>query len=165
LTEKSDNRSFQENQRLLTNTIKHQALPLAGLLAILAVAGCGGEAPAPTSTALPATQSTPVSASATAAPTATPVPASTLEAVAIDITRDHLPAMVLARSEVELEFPFLQPETGTTGFRDNEQATAQTLDPNDTAQDLAARGRVDGYSTQFVDLQCWAAACPHWNAL
>jgi hypothetical protein len=122
------------------------------LLGILVIAACGEDVTqppvVPTSTPSP-----------TASATSTPVPTATqpLSTVAIDVTKDHLAAMVFSHTEVQLEFPFLQPEASGTGFRDNSQAILETLDPDDTAENLAARGRIDGYGSQFVDVQVLAS--------
>ena len=67
------------------------------------------------------------------------------------IAREELPRMVLALSDVQPLFPSLEIDRGDTGFHDNEASAEETIDPEDTAEDLAALGRLDGYSIVFRD--------------
>ena len=124
---------------------------MAALLGMLVIVGCGEQATQPTSEEAIPTTSSPLTGNGVPTPTPTPDASQSPDTVLIDVTRDHLPAMVLAHSEIQLEFPFLQLEPTLTGYQDNEQAAGQTMDPNDTSGDLAERGRLDGYETEFVD--------------
>lgn len=76
-----------------------------------------------------------------AEPTPTPFPA---------VTRSDLPGMVLTQSEIEAEFPGQLLDDDASGFQDNE--AEGTIDPDDTASDIADRGRIDGYDHGFLDL-------------
>ena len=67
------------------------------------------------------------------------------------VTREHLPSFVLTPEQVQAEFPGLPLDTEDTGFQDNDAAAEDSLDPNDTGRDLAARGRLDGYHSSFFD--------------
>ena len=49
------------------------------------------------------------------------------------------------------EFPGLLLNAQASGYRDNEATAAASLDPGDTAFDLAAQGRLDGYALEFAD--------------
>ena len=69
----------------------------------------------------------------------------------ISITREDLPAMVLTYAEIEDELPDLQLDTEGSGYRDNTAAAKGTVDPDDTAADLTAAGRIDGYDHEFSD--------------
>ena len=59
--------------------------------------------------------------------------------------------MVLTQSDIAKRFPTLEQDPGTSAFRDNEAAADETIDPEDTADDLAAQGRLDGYRVDFSD--------------
>ena len=59
--------------------------------------------------------------------------------------------MVLHTDDVKRGFPGLELNAGASGYSDNEAAAEDTLDPEDTAQSLAAAGRLDGYGHQFPD--------------
>ena len=110
---------------------------LVGLLGVLGVlvAACGGSVVTPT----PATTPTP-----TLQPTATLTPIGT-------VTREDLPGMVLDQADVDAEFPGLPLDVEDSGSMDNEAATEETIDPDDTATDLTALGRLDGYEHEFFD--------------
>ena len=66
-------------------------------------------------------------------------------------TRDDLPAMVLTQPDIESEFPALRATVQDSPYRDNEAAAATSINPDDTALDLAALGRLDGYTLEFSD--------------
>ena len=116
--------------RYLPSCIALLALALA-----LTIASCGGTEPDPTS---PPPQ--------TPTPTATPTP---MPPPPVD--RDDLPGMVLGQAAVAAEFPGLQLNTEASGYRDNEAAAASSINPGDKASDLAAQGRLDGYTLEFSD--------------
>ena len=118
------------HSRYLPSCITLLALALA-----LTIAACGGTEPDLTS---PPAQ--------TLAPTATPTPLP-----APPVGRDDLPGMVLGQSAVEAEFPGLQVNPQASGYRNNEAAAAASVDPDDRASDLAAQGRLDGYTLEFSD--------------
>ena len=61
--------------------------------------------------------------------------------------------MVLEVGDIQRQFPTLEenPDPERTGFQNNEANAAGTIDPDDTADELAARGRLDGYSVSFED--------------
>ncbi len=59
--------------------------------------------------------------------------------------------MVLDQADVDVEFPGLPLDVGDSGSMDNEAATEETIDPDDTATDLTAQGRLDGYAHEFFD--------------
>ena len=48
-------------------------------------------------------------------------------------------------------FPTLKLDTAGSGFVGNDETIEDTLDPNDTAEDLAGRGRIDGYEVTFSE--------------
>jgi hypothetical protein len=59
--------------------------------------------------------------------------------------------MVLTYADLEDQFAGLQLDTEGSGYRDNVAAAKGTVDPDDTAADLAAQGRIDGYDHEFTD--------------
>jgi hypothetical protein len=59
--------------------------------------------------------------------------------------------MVLDQSDIDVEFPGLPLDSKEIGYRDNEDAARDTINPDDTAADLAAGGRLDGYKHSFFD--------------
>ena len=61
--------------------------------------------------------------------------------------------MVLVKDEVGAEFPSTELDPEESGYQDNEAAADRTVDPGDTAQDIAAGGRLDGYAHSFLDLE------------
>ena len=87
----------------------------------------------------------------------TPVPAPTPPPPApisiFEVTREHLPGMVLTEEDVAVEFPFMVPDPVESGYQDNEVEAEDTIDPEDTASDLEARGRIDGYEVAFSDFE------------
>lgn len=157
---------------------RYIAIGLVGLIAGLAVA-CGGPSPTaipdptPTYTPLPtptptSTPTPPLALSPTLmpVPTATttlqPLPTRAVQATATPrpigtVTRVHLPGMVLDQADVDAEFPGLPLDVEDSGYMDNEAAAEDTFDPNDTAADLTARGRLDGYEHSFLDLEALLA--------
>jgi hypothetical protein len=58
---------------------------------------------------------------------------------------------VLTLAQVQAEFPALPLDPDATGYQDNEAAANNSLDPDDSGPDLAARGRLDGYQASFFD--------------
>ena len=117
----------------------------------VAVAACGGGEPpvptvpvpvrSPTATPLPSPTATPVPATP---PTATPEPEPA-------VTRADLAGMALTLEAVQEEFPELELDLERSGYRDNAAAARSTLDPEDTAANLAAQGRIDGYDHEFTN--------------
>ena len=113
--------------------------------------------PVPTATPLP----TPTASLApTPVPTTTPVhpasatPSPTPDAnLAFDVTRDQLPGIVLTQTDIHAEFANLQPDPGGSGYQDNDAAAQGTIDPDDTALDLASQGRLDGYAANFFEFE------------
>ncbi len=81
----------------------------------------------------------------TSIPTPTPVPPRV-------IVREDLPGMVLAQADVDAEIQGLPLDVAESGYQDNDGAASGTVDPSDTASDLTALGRLDGYGHQFLDL-------------
>ena len=59
--------------------------------------------------------------------------------------------MVLSEEEVQTRFLLLQIDTGGSGYQDNQAAAGDTINPSDTAEDLASQGRLDGYKHDFID--------------
>ena len=59
--------------------------------------------------------------------------------------------MVLPPEAVQEEFPELRLDLERSGYRDNAAAARSTLDPEDTAANLAAQGRIDGYDHEFTN--------------
>ena len=59
--------------------------------------------------------------------------------------------MVLTPAEVNRVFSSLQWDGENSGYRDNAAAARGTVDPDDTAADLASQGRIDGYDHEFRD--------------
>ena len=117
------------------------------------VAACGGGEPpvptvpvpvrSPTATPLPSPTATPVPA---VPPTATPA----VEPEPV-VTREDLAGMVLTLEAVQENFPELQLDLERSGYRDNAAAARSTLDPEDTAANLASQGRIDGYDHEFTN--------------
>ena len=68
--------------------------------------------------------------------------------------------MVLDQADVDAEFPGLPLDVEDSGYADNEAATEDTIDPNDTAADLTAGGRMDGYEHEFLNLAALFEASP-----
>ncbi len=107
------------------------------------------QAPEPTVTQAPTPTPTPT---LTPTPMLTPIPTPTLTPPPTP-TRDHLPGMVLAQADIESEYPGIPLDPDNSGYQDNEASADDTTDPNDTASDLAAKGRLDGYGLEFFDPQ------------
>ena len=133
--------------------------PAVLILLLLAGIACGNvsstETPVPffSPTPKPTATATPLP-TATTEPTLVPTPPPPLVAEPITIaalTRQHLPSIVLTMDQVQAEFPSLPFDPDGTGYQDNEAAADNSLDPDDTGPDLAARGRLDGYQTTFFD--------------
>ena len=62
-----------------------------------------------------------------------------------------LGAMLLTLSDTEAEFPDMILDPGGTGRQPAGRAAANTISPEDTAEDLEAWGRIDGHICFFVD--------------
>ena len=106
------------------------------------------ETPAPTSEATPTTVAPTATPTLNPTPTLSPTPPPEVE---LAITREFLPALVLVEEDIESRFPTLVLDPAATGFKDNESIANGALLPNDDADDLAALGRLDGYSVEFPD--------------
>ena len=65
--------------------------------------------------------------------------------------RGQLALIVLPKDELGFEARGLEVDIGS-GFTDNAAATEGTLDPNDTARQLARGGRIIGYDLSYSDL-------------
>ena len=100
---------------------------------------------ATTPTPEPAATSVPI-ATATPEPTATPTPTPVPE-----VTRDDLPGMVIVEADVESALPGLGLFDFFSGFVGSDELANGTLDPEDTGADIAARGRLDGFSSEFKE--------------
>ena len=61
--------------------------------------------------------------------------------------------MVLPEQEIKAEFPDLTLDADESGYQDNEKAADDTIDPSDTAAELAALGRLDGYALGLLNPQ------------
>ena len=59
--------------------------------------------------------------------------------------------MVLTQADIQAEFPGLPLDPEDSGYHDNEAAADDSIDPDDTASNLAVRGRLDGYALEFSD--------------
>ena len=103
--------------------------------------------PLPTATATPLPTATAEPALVPTRPPSSVAPPLTMAGV----TREHLPSMVLTTAQVQAEFPGLPLDSDDTGYRDYEASAVDSLDPDDTGLDLAARGRLDGYRASFFD--------------
>lgn len=103
--------------------------------------------PLPTATAKPLPTATAEPALVPTRPPSSVAPPLTMAGV----TREHLPSIVLTTAQVQAEFPGLPLDSDDTGYRDNEASAVDSLDPDDTGIDLAARGRLDGYRASFFD--------------
>ena len=103
-------------------------------------------------------------ACATAKPTTTPTPEPTIPhptpTEVPTVTREYLPGMVLDQTDVDAEFPGLSLGVEDSGYVDNEAATEDTIDRNDTAADLTAGGRLDGYRHEFLNPAALFEASP-----
>jgi hypothetical protein len=64
------------------------------------------------------------------------------------ITENDLAIMVLPQEDLGEEFADLQIDD-ESGFVDNEEAADDTVDPDDTADDLERAGRINGYQLNF----------------
>lgn len=132
------------------------ALLIFFLLAGIACAKAGStETPVPfvSPTPLPIATASPLP-TATTEPTLVPTrpPPSVAEPITMAaVTREHLPSIVLTTAQVQAEFSGLPLDSDDTGYQDNEASAEDSLDPDDTGLDLAARGRLDGYQASFFD--------------
>lgn len=129
---------------MVTGLSRHLRLGLLVLLPIIGIA-CAQTEPTATLALLPTPTFTP-----TPEPTRTPTPILTSLSTP---TRDHLPGMMLAQPDIESEYPGLSLDFDNSGYQDNEASADGTIDPDDTASDLAARGRLDGYALEFSNPQ------------
>ena len=68
--------------------------------------------------------------------------------------------MVLTLEAIQDEFPELQLDLERSGYRDNAAAARSTMDPEDTAANLAAQGRIDGYDHEFTNPSAFFDADP-----
>jgi hypothetical protein len=71
-----------------------------------------------------------------------------LERALRSMTEDDLTIMVLPQEELDEEFADLEIDDDS-GFKGNEQATNDTIDPEDTADDLERAGRINGYELEY----------------
>ena len=60
--------------------------------------------------------------------------------------------MVLAQADVDAETQGLPLDIAESGYQDNQGAADGTVYPDDTASDVTALGRLDGYGHQYLDL-------------
>ena len=58
--------------------------------------------------------------------------------------------MVLTETDILAEFPGADTDSEGGEYQDNEQAAEGTIDPDDTAEDLALLGRLDGFTVEFA---------------
>ena len=125
--------------------------PAVLILFLLAAIACGNfsstETPVPffSPTPIPTAAATPLP-TATTEPTLIPTrpPPLVADPIAIAaLTRQHLPSIVLTLAQVQAEFPRLPLDPDGTSYQDNEAAADNSLDPDDTGPDLAARGHLD----------------------
>ena len=138
-------------------------------LAVMATAACSGSDPTatsvPTATIAPTPTNTPAP-TPTPSPTATPVPATAVPTTTSGSTDNDalkqlrweyylgsvLSSMVLTQGDIDTEFPSLLLEIDTSGTTDNHAAAENTIDPEDTGEDLADGGRLTGYNSNYFDL-------------
>ena len=73
-----------------------------------------------------------------------------LEQALRSITENDLSIMVLPQEDLGEEFAGLEIDDDS-GFKDNEEAADETIDPNDTAEDLERAGRINGYELSYSD--------------
>ena len=97
---------------------------------------CGGATPTATTTFVPTATDTP-------APTPTPTRAP------LEITQEVLPALVLDTDAGRSVIPGVELDEEGTGFLDAADAADDTLDPEDTAEELAGAGYKRGYESVF----------------
>ena len=57
----------------------------------------------------------------------------------------------MTESDIASRFPTLKLDPDASGYQDNDDDAESTLDPEDTASDLAGQGRLDGYQVEFPD--------------
>lgn len=74
----------------------------------------------------------------------------TLERALQSAVADDLASMVLPLEEFGPEFSAFEADE-ESGFVDNAQAADDSVDPDDTADDIAAEGRISGYDLEFND--------------
>lgn len=65
------------------------------------------------------------------------------------VTGLDLPSVVLPQSAIQVEFPGFQLDADGTGPRNNQDAADDTIEPDDTAAELAAQGHLEGYEQAF----------------
>ena len=58
--------------------------------------------------------------------------------------------MVLTETDIVAEFPGADTDSEGGEYQDNEQAAEDTIDPDDTAENLAFLGRLDGFTVEFA---------------
>ena len=66
------------------------------------------------------------------------------------LAENDLAVMVLPQEELGDEFANLEVDEDS-GFVDNEEAADDTIDPDDTANDLERAGRINGYALEYSD--------------
>ena len=136
----------------------------AALFVVLSAvtAACGGGEAQPPTVPVPVrspTATPPPSPTATAIPAVPPTPTPATEPEPV-VTREQLAGMVLPLEAIQQEFPELQLDLDRSGYRDNAAAARSTLDPEDTAANLAAQGRIDGYDLEFTNPSAFFDADP-----
>ncbi len=72
-----------------------------------------------------------------------------LERALQSVTENDLAIMVLPQEELGEEFADLEIDEDS-GFQNNEQATDDTINPEDTGEDLERAGRINGYELEYV---------------
>jgi hypothetical protein len=75
---------------------------------------------------------------------------SELEQALRSVTENDLSIMVLPQDDLGEEFAGLEIDDDS-GFKDNEEAADETIDPDDTAEDLELAGRINGYELIYSD--------------
>ena len=83
-------------------------------------------------------------------PGATPTPVPTPTPI-LSVAKEDLPKMALPLSFIEAEFPGFQLDADGSGHLDHEDAADDTIEPDDTGADLAARGHLEGYKHDFSE--------------
>jgi len=66
------------------------------------------------------------------------------------VGENDLAIMVLPQEELGAQFADLEVDE-ESGFQDNEQGADDTIDPDDTAAELEAAGRISGYDLEYSD--------------
>ena len=123
---------------------------LAVLAWALLLAACGDEETSPTPTPTPTASLGPAAATPTATPTPTPEPAgSPLAKGSVRPSEDDLAAMVLSQDELGEIARGMIFSPDSSGVVSNAKVAATSFQPNDTAADQAAAGRVTGYIAEY----------------